>query len=376
MNTVDWANIAGTGFVERQEEIAVLSLALLTREHALLIGNPGVAKSALANAICKSLGGKFFSLLMTRFTTPEEVFGPLSLKALEEDRYERSTAGYLPHAKVAFLDEAFRANSAILNSLLGILNERVYFEHGRALPVPLEMCVGATNDLPDDDAGLEALYDRFLFRQVVNAIADQNSFAQYLLGGELVDGPAVEPDALEAARKSVEGIKLSPDIIKNIIQLKVDMSKQKPGIVVSDRRWRKAMKALRACAYLRGVPEVQMPDLWVLQYVLWSRVEERPVIETLIQRLSGPKIQIAGLGSAAATMATGLSGHAQQYAVPPLLKNGGILRTAKNNTATLNATLVKAKDMLSKVKTDPQLSNAERKALTTEWTAVLHELGA
>lgn len=159
---------------------------------------------------------------------------------MEEDRYQRNTDGYLPNAKIAFIDECFRANSAILNSMLGILNERVYFEHGRAMPVPLEMCVSATNDLPDDDAGLDALYDRFLFRQVVRSeLPTKTPSLNTSSAGSLWMGPRSSLTRWKLPERRLRGSNFIPEIIKNIIQLKVDMSKQKPGIVVSDRRWQK-----------------------------------------------------------------------------------------------------------------------------------------
>lgn len=164
--------------LERETAIEAALLALLTGEHLLLLGPPGTAKSLLVRSICQRVdGARFYELMTTRFTTPEEAFGPLSLSALEQDRYQRVTTGMLPEAHIAFLDEIFKANGAILNSLLGIINERVYHEAGQALPVPLLSLFGASNESPEDDS-LNALYDRFLLRAVVPPLADDASLRQ------------------------------------------------------------------------------------------------------------------------------------------------------------------------------------------------------
>jgi hypothetical protein len=123
-------------------------------------GSPGTAKSALVRAIAQAFGGSYFERLLTKFSTPEELFGPISLKALEQDRYERVTAGKLPEAEFAFVDEVFKANSAILNSLLTAMNERLFHNDGAPAQMPLVSLFGASNELPEGKE-LEALFDRF-----------------------------------------------------------------------------------------------------------------------------------------------------------------------------------------------------------------------
>jgi MoxR-like ATPase len=150
---IDW--LAGP-LLERDDHARMLLLALLSGEHVLLVGPPGTAKSALARRVHELVGGRWFERLVTRFTVPEELFGPLSLSALDEGRYERQTDAYLPTADVAFLDEVFKANSAILNALLGILNERVFDQGAQRVAVPLACLVAATNELPDDDGSCSA----------------------------------------------------------------------------------------------------------------------------------------------------------------------------------------------------------------------------
>ena len=166
--------------MKRDELVDGALLALLAGQHLLLIGPPGTAKSMLARELCRRIDGQYFEWLLTKFTTPEEIFGPLSLVALEQGRYERVTELKLPEAEIAFLDEVFKANSAILNSLLTILNERRFHQGNVAAQVPLRTLVAASNELPDEDE-LAALYDRFLLRFVVGYIERDDRFRELLL---------------------------------------------------------------------------------------------------------------------------------------------------------------------------------------------------
>jgi hypothetical protein len=162
--------------IERDDEIDVILTSLICRENPLLVGPPGTAKSLLLDSLLNWMNGKRFSILLTRFSTPEEVFGPISVSGLNryEDRYERITTGKLPEADLAFIDEIWKASSAILNTLLRILNERTFDKgDGKVFKVPLKMCLAASNEWPNSQEGgkeLSALFDRFLLRKTVRPI--------------------------------------------------------------------------------------------------------------------------------------------------------------------------------------------------------------
>jgi MoxR-like ATPase len=256
------------GLLERDVAVRLGLLALLAGEHILLVGPPGSAKSALARRLHAALGGgRYFERLLTRFSTPEELFGPLSLKALEDDRYERLIDGYLPTASVAFLDEVFKANSAILNALLGLLNERV-FDNGRErIATPLVSVVGASNEVPADEA-LLAFYDRFLLRVPVAHVSDA-AFAALL---DLRDAPPPAPPPLaaherEAVVAASQAAALSGDALAALAALRTWLAAQAISMP-SDRRWRQLARLMRIAAASEGRAQADELDLWLAPYVV------------------------------------------------------------------------------------------------------------
>jgi MoxR-like ATPase len=279
------ADLANT-LLERDAAIDAAILALITREHALFLGPPGTAKSMLVRAICERIdGASYFERLCTRFSVPEEIFGPLSLSALEQDRYERVTAGTLVEAHIGFVDEVFKANSAILNSLLTLVNERLYHESGRARPVPLLSLFGASNELPED-ASLAALHDRFLLRVTVPYLADDDSMRRLFDLAPVAPSAKITLDDLRAAQAEVNTVPLTDAAREAIIAVKHALEAE--GITVSDRRWRQCGTLIKARAWLDGDATANEEHGAVLVHSLWTTPDQIRVVERCVARVASP----------------------------------------------------------------------------------------
>lgn len=268
------------GFIERETAVRLALLSLLCGEHILLVGAPGTAKSELARRLHHAINeGEYFERLLTRFSVPEEIFGPLSIKSLEEDRYHRLTKNYLPAASIAFIDEIFKANSAILNSLLTLLNEREFDNGDQREKVPLLCVLGASNELPEEDE-LAALYDRFLCRYEVQSVSEAEFIA--LLKLPQRENKYPEPDVvlnlddLSAILIQAQDIELPDDVLALLHALRVYLKEQ--NVPVSDRRWRKAVKLLQVCAYSNDQHSVSVWDCYLLQHCLWHIPAQRELI--------------------------------------------------------------------------------------------------
>ncbi|MEW6514248.1 MAG: AAA family ATPase [Pseudomonadota bacterium] len=256
------------GLVERRPQVRLALLAALAGEHTLLIGPPGTAKSELARRLHTAFrDARYFERLLTRFTVPEELFGPLSIRALEEDRYERHTAGFLPAAGIAFIDEVFKANSAILNALLTLLNEREFDNGAGRQGCPLISAIGATNAVPEDEVA-DAFFDRFLLRVPVVAVSD-GGFDELLnvilgAGGTAPDELALHQDDLDALAETARRVELPAPFAALLAELRRACAEMQ--IAVSDRRWVKIVWLLRIAAASVGRSQVSLWDLLLLPW--------------------------------------------------------------------------------------------------------------
>lgn len=275
---------ARQGLVERDALVEAVVLAAVAGEHVLVIGPPGTAKSEAVRRVAQALGGQTFEYLLGRFTEPNEIFGPIDLRRLREGQVETETTGMLPEAEFAFLDEVFLGSTAILNTLLGILNERVFRRGHTVRRVPLRVCVGASNAMPDDSA-LAAFADRFLLHCFVEPVAD--AFLETLLqqgwpargGYGAIPGALAALDELAAALPSVDLDPVRPKLAHAVRRLR------NRGIVLPDRRIVRLQKLVAAAALLDGRQQASAADLWPLIYALPSAQAQASAREVLAEEL-------------------------------------------------------------------------------------------
>ena len=270
-------------FFERENEVEGILVALLSRQHMLMIGPAGTAKSALSSELSKIIEGTtYFQWLLTKFSTPEEVFGPLSLKDLEQGVYQRITKTKMPEANIVFLDEIFKANSAILNSLLTLINERLFYNNGSPVQVPLMSVIGASNEYPEEDEGLDALFDRFLLRYEINPIVDETNFVSMLkAAGQTMQMPFMTMEELVHLQFLTDKVVIPDEVYKALSKIRVGLRDE--GIRPSDRRFKQSLSVLQAKALINQRQVVQMEDITILENVLWEKVDQKDAVSYIIR---------------------------------------------------------------------------------------------
>lgn len=271
-------------FVGKDEVIDLLGIALIARENAFLLGSPGTAKSAIVRMLSNSVEeGQNFEYLLTRFTEPNELFGAFDIRKLKEGELITNTTGMLPEASVVFLDEIFNANSAILNSLLMALNERIFRRGQETKKLPALMFVGASNQLPEDEA-LGALLDRFLVRVKCENVNPDALGAVLMAGRKLEKGNSTTEQPTILPKEIIELQNVSKQVdLSEILKTYLDLihSLRNTGVKVSDRRAVKVQNLVAASAVMCGREKAILSDLWVLKYI-WDNEEQVEILQGII----------------------------------------------------------------------------------------------
>ncbi|MCX4263655.1 MAG: AAA family ATPase [Muribaculaceae bacterium] len=280
---VEWMS---NGVYEKEQIIAMALLCAVAGENMFLLGPPGTAKSMVASRLKMVFkDGKSFDYLMSRFSTPDEIFGPISISRLKnDDRYERLTAGYLPEADVVFLDEIWKAGPSIQNTLLIVINEHIFHNGGQIMHTPMKVLIAASNELPAKDEGLEALWDRFLVRMVSNCIESDVAFFKMIKGAggdmsELAESLYITDELYSDWQNESKQVGVHDSVInaiKNIRKILAALEKEDGNQLqyyISDRRWRKAYRVMQTSAYLNGRSEINLSDYLLLIHSFWNDVE-------------------------------------------------------------------------------------------------------
>lgn len=299
----------GSGLYEKDKPLRLSVLSLVAKENIFFLGPAGVAKSMIGRRVKlllkdlkqdKEEPSGYFEYLMNEFSTPDEICGPISLKALNEDRYERIVKGYLPTAKIAFLDEIWKSGPAILNTLLTIINEKLFHNGKEKTPCLLISLIAASNELPEKDRGLEALWDRFVIRLAVTPIEDEDAFIDFLKQKNNLPEPRIDESLAftsteieewqeEIDKVSIEKIEDVIIAIRQELKRRNDKLKKKDDegdrYYISDRRWKKIIHIIKTCAFLNGREECDLMDLSLIEDCLWSNDKQRVEVKEIVFNL-------------------------------------------------------------------------------------------
>lgn len=291
------------GVFERDEIIALSLLGALSGESIFLLGLPGVGKSMVARRLKMAFkDSRGFEYLMSRFSTPDEIFGPVSISKLkDEDTYERIVDGYLPTADVVFLDEIWKAGPAIQNSLLTVLNEKIYRNGKTDIELPLKAVISASNELPSEDEGLEAIWDRFLIRYVVKPIEGRQSFLDLITESPepcvIAENLKITGEEFKAIHQATSKVKVPMEVCDLIYSIRRTLSETRKNMneaidvtktdlveppYVSDRRWKKIVGVMRTSAFLNDRDSVDVSDCLLLIHLLWDKEDQSHSVKKLV----------------------------------------------------------------------------------------------
>jgi MoxR-like ATPase len=283
---------------EKEEIISIALLSAIAGESIFLLGAPGVAKSLIARRLKFAFrDATSFEYLMNRFSTPDEIFGPVSISKLkDEDKYERIIKNYLPSAQVVFLDEIWKAGPSIQNALLTVLNEKIYRNGDKEISVPMKALISASNELPAKGEGLEALWDRFLVRYVVDGVLDKEKFNEMISKSlksyedNISETLKISDNQYKGWSSLIDEINIPENvfniihIIRNYINEYNQKQKDMENVVyVSDRRWKKIIRLLRASAYLNGRESVDLMDCFLIQHCIWNEPKQKATISQFVK---------------------------------------------------------------------------------------------
>ncbi len=280
-------------FLEMNEVIEGLLVCLLAEQNILLIGPPGSAKTQISKFIAKAIKGEFFDHLLTKYTVPDELFGPIDIIAMREKKvFKRVTEHTLATAHIALLDEFWKASSAIINYMLRAANEREMKENGKVIKLPLKMMIGASNEYPSSEE-TSAMYDRFNVKYETTYIEEDKNFLSLLNSADKDPEPttSITLTELQDLINKAETLPCPKIIMEVLIQVRREL--KKAGIILSPRRWKKAIRLIKAKALLRGGGKVEEEDLGFLYNVLWNEPEQRSVVIKLIAQIVNPLLQKA-----------------------------------------------------------------------------------
>ncbi|MGB3617152.1 MAG: AAA family ATPase, partial [Catalinimonas sp.] len=283
------------GVYEKEEAIRLALLAAVAGESLFLLGPPGVAKSLIARKLKYAFrDGRSFEYLMSRFSTPDEIFGPVSIKKLkEEDKYERLTDKYLPGANVVFLDEIWKAGPAIQNALLTVLNERVYRNGEQEVRVQVRAVLAASNELPTPGEGLDALWDRFLVRYLIREIQAAGLFVEMitdtndLYADTVADADKIGEEELRAWLEGIDAVAVPAEVVNTLQLIKVrveqhDAAGEGTPFRVYDRRWKKMVRLLRTSAFLNERAACNLMDCFLLAHCLWNHPDQIEIAQEIV----------------------------------------------------------------------------------------------